>query len=216
MLPVFFLSSKLLAQTIPIPENYKIVDTVTGDLDKDGTRELVVAYDTRKAADEFESVPRELFIYKCSKGEWIVWKKSQQALYSSRDGGMMGDPFGELEIKNGILLISHFGGSSWKWGNTDKYRFADGEFYLIGYTNFYGKPCEYWFDVDFNLTTGKMIVKKEYKDCEKGEQVINKRENEILIKKGIKITLQNRTSKDIVITTPKYKHEVYLAMSSNE
>lgn len=41
---------------------------------------------------------------------------------------MMGDPFGEIEIKNGILLVSQNGGSSWKWGHTDKYRYQDENF----------------------------------------------------------------------------------------
>jgi hypothetical protein len=199
-------------QTIPIPKNYSIVDTVLGDLDKDGIKELVVAYDTRKAEDEYESVPRELIIYKKQNNKWAVWKKSSQALLGSRDGGMMGDPFGELTITNGILLISHYGGSSWKWGHTDKYRYSNGEFYLIGHSGSYGKPCEYWQEVDFNLVTGKMIVKKEYEDCDTSDQAIYKRENETLYKKGIKIILQNRNDKEIKIVTPKYRHEIYIAV----
>jgi len=109
-----------------------------------------------------------LIIYKLQGKEWTVWKKSDQALYGSRDGGMMGDPFGDIEIKNGILLISQNGGSSWKWGHTDKYRFQNGAFYLIGYAGTYGKPCEYWTEEDFNLSTGKLVVKKEYETCKSG------------------------------------------------
>ena len=53
------------AQTIPIPVNYTIVDSVAGDLDKDGVDELVVAYNTGKEDEEkIESVPRQLIIYK--------------------------------------------------------------------------------------------------------------------------------------------------------
>ena len=143
--------------------------------------------------------------------KWIIWKQSIQALYNSRDGGMMGDPFGEIEINNGILLISHNGGSSWKWGHTDKYRYQNGEFYLVGYVSNYGKPCEYWTNVDFNLATGKMLVKKEYEDCEHSAQEIYKRENETAYKKNIKITIQSRNEKEVKIVTPKYKHEIYLA-----
>lgn len=88
-------------------------------------------------------------------------EKSKSALYGSRDGGMMGDPFGEIEIKTVFACASQNGGSSWKWGHTDKYyRFQDGEFYLIGYSCNYGRPCDYWTDVDFNILTGKMIIKR--------------------------------------------------------
>jgi len=114
LLIVLFSSIAVLGQEIPIPENYTIVDSVSGDLDKDGIKEYVVAFNTKKENDTFESIPRELRIYKKEKENWILWKISGQALYGSQDGGMMGDPFGQIEIKNGILLISQNGGSRFK------------------------------------------------------------------------------------------------------
>ncbi len=199
------------AQRIPVPQNFVLLDSVQGDLDKDGVDEMVVAYNTRKEDDSFESIPRQLRIYKMQDGKWAVWKISDQALYGSTEGGMSGDPYGGMEIKNGILLMSHAGGSSWKWGHTDKYRYQDGEFYLIGYSSTAGKPCEYWMDIDFNLLTGKMIVKKEYENCESADQEIYKRENETIYRKGLRISLQNRREKEIKMISPRYKHEIYIA-----
>ena len=197
-------------QKIPVPKNYAIVDTASGDLDKDGLKELVVAYNTAKDSEE-EGVPRELIIYKAQNSTWTVWKSSRQALLGSRAGGMMGDPLEQIEAKNGILLISQSGGSSWKWGHTDKYRYQQGEFYLIGYTSSSGKPCEYWQVVDFNVSTGEMVVTKEFEDCQQSDQQIYKRENETLYKKGLKISLNNRNAKEIIVVTPKYKHQIYIA-----
>ena len=226
MLPIFESMSKLIllifislishhtlsGQDIPIPKNYSIIDSVKGDLNKDGIDELVVAYNTQKENDgTFEGVPRELIIYKKKNAAWSVWKKSKQALYGSRSGGMMGDPFGEIKIENNILYVDQNGGSSWKWGRTDKYRYQDGEFYLIGFNSNYGRPCDYWTEVDFNLSTGKIIVKKEYENCDSGDQVIDKEENETFNKKGLKITIDKRDEKEIKIITPKYKHEFYIA-----
>ena len=201
-------------QKIPLPQNYAIIDTVSGDLDKDGIKEMVVAYDTQiPTKDSSDDIPRELVIYKKTSDTWVVWQKSNQALLGSEDGGMMGDPFNEIKIENGLLHISQSGGSSWKWGYTDKYRYQNGEFYLIGYTSSGGKPCEYWQSVDFNLITGKIIVTKHYEDC--GEAYnetpkITKREDETLFQKGIKITLINRGAGGIKIVTPKYGHEIYI------
>ncbi|NMM47676.1 hypothetical protein [Marinigracilibium pacificum] len=200
----------LSAQDFTKPDCYILVDSVSGDLDKDGIKELVVAYNTQEEVD-FESVPRELIIYKTSGKEWTIWKRSKLALYSSRDGGMMGDPYGSMEIEKGILLINQNGGSSWKWGFTDKYRYQNGEFYLIGYTSFGGKLCEYWESVDFNLSTGKINVSKEYENCENGDQSIYKTESESFFEKGLKITLQNRQEKTIKITSPKYNHQIYIS-----
>jgi hypothetical protein len=156
-----------LSQRIPLPKNYTVVDTVSGDLDKDNIKELVVAYNTKTATEEYENLPRELVIYKLQEGNWTVWKKSQQALLGSQDGGMMGDPYAGMEIKNNVLQVSHYGGSSWKWGYTDKYRYQKGDFYLIGYSSEGGKMCEEWTDIDFNLSTGLLTVEKNITTAEK-------------------------------------------------
>lgn len=205
-------SRTVCGQEIPVPVNYSIVDTVSGDLDNDGKPELVVAYNTKKEDESSKSVTRDLIIYKLTNEKWAVWQTSGQALYESRGGGMMGDPFGGIEIHNGILQISQNGGSSWKWNHTDKYRFQDGTFFLIGYAANFGKICEEWTNVDFNLSTGELIVKKEYEDCETAEASIFKTESETVYEKGIKITLQNRSEREIKVVTPRYKHEIYIAI----
>jgi len=196
----------------PIPINYSVIEEVLGDLDKDGIDEFVVAYNTEKEIKD-ENILRELIIYKKDKDDcWLVWYKSKQALYGSQEGGMMGDPYGEIKIDKGVLSISQYGGSSWKWGYTDKYRFQNGNFELIGYTSSYGKVCNDWTVVDYNLSTGKLIVKKEYESCENSEQEIIKTENEIFYRRNIKVTIDKRSEKEIKIISPKYKHEIYLAI----
>jgi hypothetical protein len=208
-----FSAVKSSSQSIPIPPNYSVIDSAIGDLDKDGIDELVVAYNTKSKDDEIsKGVPREMIIYKKTNTRWTVWQKSMQALYGSRDGGMMGDPFGDISIEKGVLNIYQDGGSSWKWSHTDKYRYDGKAFRLIGYVSNNGKPCEYWMNVDFNLVTGKIIMKKEFENCDTPDQEIYKRQNESFFKKGIGITLQNRGEKEIKIVSPKYRHEIYVAM----
>lgn len=182
---------------------FQVVDSIRGNLDKDGVEELVVAYNTKivDPNDFSTSVPRKLIIYKKGESKWEVWKSSSSALMGSLDGGAMGDPFESMDITNGVLTINHWGGSSWKWGETDKYRFQNGDFYLIGYTTFSGRVCDNWVDHDFNLSTGK-IISKQYKDaCEddsyEGEK-IDKKEEEYFYK-DLKISLQNRNRGDVLI-----------------
>jgi hypothetical protein len=215
-IPIFFLAFifnlAMAGQHLDVPQNYFVVDSIRGDLDNDGKDELVVAYNMQKQPeDTFESVPRELIIYKLNGDAWSNWKSSKQALYGSHDGGMMGDPYGEMEIQNGILSVFQSGGSSWKWSLTDKYRYQDGAFFLIGYESYYGKPCEHWTDVDFNLMTGKLVVKKEYENCDEDDSVIYKEENETVYKSGLKITLEKRNNEEITILTRKYGHEIYIS-----
>ena len=187
----------------------EIIAEKIGDLDKDGIDEKVIVYETNEPT-EYGNI-REICILKKVDGKWKDWKNSKSAVLKSGEGGMMGDPFEGIEIQNGILSINFFGGSSWKWSYTDKYRFQNNRFELIGYSSNYFKLCQYWSSVDFNLSTGKLISKKEYEKCENEEQQTYKRENETFYKKNIEITLQNRQEREIKILTPKYNREIYIA-----
>jgi hypothetical protein len=183
----------------------EILDTVEGDLDGDKIPERVVIYTT---ADEGElGKIREIQIQKKSGGTWMILSKSRNAILESAGGGMMGDPYQETTIEKGILNITQAGGSSWKWGYTDKYRFQNGRFELIGHSSTYGRPGDYWTEVDFNLSTGQLNYNKEVENtAEYGQS-----RQEIYIKKGLKIDLQNRNQKEPrKIILPKTKEEVYL------
>ncbi|MCT4640635.1 MAG: hypothetical protein N4A72_23265 [Bacteroidales bacterium] len=201
-------STNVIAQIIPVPNGYSVLDTITGDLDKDNISELVVAYNT---GDEDDDVIRSLIIYKINNGVWKSWKQSDEALLTSRGGGVFGDPYQGIKIERGILIIYHYGGSNWKWSTTDKYRYQNGEFYLIGYTNTDGRPCDYWQTFDFNLSTGRINFEKIFEKCGDDYDVTTyKKEKETFYKRNLKITLQNRQNKSTRIITPKYKEQLYL------
>jgi hypothetical protein len=187
------------------PKGSTIIESVDGDLDGDKIPEKVIIYNT-KDTTEYGNI-REIQILKKINGKWIILEKSRNAILKSNDGGMMGDPYQSTEIKNGILEITQAGGSSWKWGYTDKYRFQNGHFELIGYSSSSGKPEEYWTDVDFNLSTGQLTFEKEVENTAE----YGKSKKETFIKKGLKINLQNRNQdKHREIVLPKTKEKVYL------
>jgi len=202
-----FVSLFSFGQELSIPNGYEILTEKIGDLDKDGINEKVVVYNTLDST--VSGTVREIQILKSSNGIWIEWKKSRSAVLKSEEGGTMGDPFEEVEIRDGILIISHSGGTSWRWGYTDKYRFQNNEFELIGHRNVFGKVCEYWVSLDFNISTGRIEYKKEFEDCDK-EQKIYKTEHETFYKKGVEINLSSRNLKEIKIESPKYKYTLYL------
>ncbi len=129
----------------------------------------------------------------------------------SEEGDMMGDPFEGIAIESGILKIHHFGGSSWKWRETHKYRFQNGDFFLIGRTSVYGKPCEYFTKSDFNLSTGRVSYEKQYEECDgDGEQVSSNVEKEAFTHKLAKLpTLGNVTFGKHKLVSPQLKAEIY-------
>lgn len=199
------------AQTFSIPHSYQPILEVFGDLDKDGIQERVVVYNTGDKDDPINGTDRELVIFRKESVDWKPWLHSGSAIGNSKDGGMMGDPFQGLEIVNGILVITHAGGSSWKWDRTDKYRFQHNQFELIGFTASYGKLCEYWAQFDYNLQTGRVEYKKEYERCgTDGEQEMYKTDQEVFnYKRKSPVTLTDRKSGERKMITPKYKEELY-------
>lgn len=204
-LTLMLLSTFSFAQKEFQPEGSTIMETVDGDLDGDQIPEKVIVYNTKDTA-EYGNI-REIQILKKNNGKWAILEKSRNAVLKSGDGGMMGDPYQQTEIRKGILMITQAGGSSWKWGYTDKYRFQNGRFELIGYSSSGGKPEEYWTDIDFNLSTGQLTFEKEVENTKE----YGKSQKETLIKKGLKINLQNRNQeKRREILLPKTKEKVYL------
>ncbi len=187
------------------PAGSEVIEIVDGDLDGDHIPEKVIIYNTRDTT-AYGNI-REIQILKNSNGKWAILEKSRNAVLSSNAGGMMGDPYQSTEIKKGILEITQAGGSSWKWGYTDKYRFQNGHFELIGYDSSYGKPEEYFTDIEYNLSTGLLTFSKEVENT--GEYGESKKE--AFIKKGLKINFQNRNQKEQrAIRLPKTQETIYL------
>lgn len=159
-----------VAELPPIqpPAGYNVIGEATGNLDKDSTPEKVIVYDTPKEVEL--GTERQIHIYKANKHGWELWHKSIGAVLPSRHGGMMGDPFDGIEIQRGAIVISHFGGSRQKWTYTHRFRNQNGSWELIGATVHYGAPCDYWEDLDYNLSTGKVLYTNVVENCDTDEE----------------------------------------------
>lgn len=209
---LFLVSCKtFLAQSEFSLRGYLLLDSTSGDLDKDKLPELVVAYTLEETGDALPPKPERLVhVYKKQNGQWILWLQSAEALLHKEDGGITGDPYSAIYIKSGVLYIEHFGGSSWKWHTIDTYKFYRHQFRLIGTFSYYGKCCEYWVSTDFNLISGKINYAKscDYGENYESEKCANQKETHS--RKGIFITFENRREKKYEITLPKYKEVLYL------
>lgn len=189
------------------PKGSTINETIDGDLDGDKIPEKVIVYNIPTKDDSGDL--REIQILKKVNNKWTILEKSGNAILGSKDGGMMGDPYMGTKIEKGILIISHYGGSSWRWADTDKYRFQNGHFELIGNISESGRVFEFWKTIDFNLSTGQIIYTKTVENTKDSQN--GKNETEKYIKKGIKINLQNRNQgKHRKTILPQTKEEVYI------
>src|SRR5262245_2057400 len=93
----------------------------------------------------------------CDGGQFKRTALSDEAALDEDEGGVMGDPFQELKIEKGVVIIIHYGGSSWRWGVTERYRWQQNRWMLIGatYESFHATEPDGASSVtDTNLSTG--------------------------------------------------------------
>lgn len=202
--------------SIPIPKGHQQVLSCNGDLDGDGIKEYAIAFNI---ADQTKANDRELIIFKRETDGYVIWKRSSEALQPSWTGKKK-DPLNAMSIKAGVLLIHHTGGEIATWHQFDKYRYKEGDMYLIGYSFRENTDCRYNMRYhsrdEFNLETGDIILDFVTWSCNqrRGPEVIGK-EKEYMIKKGLKVTLEKRNSGEFESTTPKTRRKVKLLLKNS-
>lgn len=156
-----------------VPKGYKKVMEVKGDLDKDGTDETVLVFNTDKTASDYsekKDYKRVFYILKNDQGNLKIWKENSTLLYSSGLGFYPDDNILNIQIKNNCLVVeqSFFSNSRHTQVNKHTFRFQNGGFFLIGSYDNFADTCDFDFTNEINFSTGKVIVDKEYSSCDEG------------------------------------------------
>ena len=88
------------------------------DLNGDGTDDYVLVLERPYKETKDGDLPKDqrpLLIIINENGTLKVAKRSEKVVYCSKCGGMMGDPFMGVNTQNKRFVVSHYGGSRWKW-----------------------------------------------------------------------------------------------------
>jgi hypothetical protein len=146
-----------------VPKGWQLLQSAAdGDLNKDGLDDLVgVIEKTTKTEPDpgQDGPPRILFIaFQKPGGGYELSVQANKAILLSNDGGAFGDPLQQVEIGRGTVQVSYYGGSGERWNHTDKFRFQDGGWFLIGVTTETSRTdgSDEGTSEDINLLTGKM------------------------------------------------------------
>ena len=153
---------------INLPANLTMVAKAQGDLNQDGLNEQVFVVEPQTMDQETDAAPprRVLVYHQVAEDAWLLWQDIPGGVLSSDAGGMLGDPFQEVKVERGALVIDHFGGSRIRWHYTHRFRWQNEQWQLIGATIVYGAPCDYWHSCDYNLPTDKVVAKWETENCD--------------------------------------------------
>lgn len=123
-----------------IPKGYTFLYAQNGDLNLDGIPDVllvtefnnqIVVNDSTEA--EIDQGTRPLLILlRDSSNQLNLVKRNDNTVLCKECGGVWGDPFQSIAVKNGYFSIEHYGGSSWRWTSviTYKYNKQKGEWFL--------------------------------------------------------------------------------------
>lgn len=151
-----------------IPEGWSLRDSSSGLLDNDEFIDfaIVIQLDDTLLLSKIlgddtmteEYRPRILLILsKTAENSFRKSCQSNQAILAENEGGMMGDPFQSLEIKNHELSFSFKGGAAVEWGLAYHFRYNEGGYYLFqALSNGKGQGETYHYEYD--LSTGELSI----------------------------------------------------------
>lgn len=148
---MFFLLAFLFGNAFATSENYfdergvEVIGQYDGDLNADGMddRILVLANENESNSKEGDDAyyRRIIVLLGVKTGGFKKVAESKKIVLCKSCGGMMGDPFTNVEISPPFFTISHYGGSAWRWSQdiTFKYNKKNNEIYLdkISYSTFH-------------------------------------------------------------------------------
>ncbi len=120
---------------VHIPEGYQVLDTAFGNLNFDSFPDLIMVLKSPKEDTTFDSaytVRPLLILYGNKNGSYTLAFKNNSVVRCISCGGLMGDPFEGIAIKNGSFSVEHYGGSSVRWSEETTFTFnkKKGRFYL--------------------------------------------------------------------------------------
>ena len=175
---LFLFQLDSFAQTITKDYNFthKIME-ISGDLNKDSLPDkVIVTQDTLN-----ENAPYKLQIFfKEPNGQSKLIVTSIKIIEpqypQGRDGYRTGNGFSDVTIKNGILSLNF---ELLRGHYEHKFRFQNGNFELIGFSEVSSDGHGVMQTTDFNLSTGIRVEKSERYDSDK---ILSNKKKKILIR----------------------------------
>ncbi|HEX5708912.1 MAG TPA: hypothetical protein VFX96_16550 [Pyrinomonadaceae bacterium] len=146
-----------------VPSGWRLLGSAEGDLNADGRADLALAlaHDAEQSdPGDIWQEPRLLVIaLREANGKLRRSAVSQEAVMCRGCGGVFGDPFADMRIERGALVVDHYGGSRDRWSFVDRFRYDGGRWVHIGATERHMDSFEPDFEEsrDANLSTGLVI-----------------------------------------------------------
>ena len=115
-----------------IPNDYSTLNVTMGNLNLDSINDIILVIkkngeDTISNLDDNPERRPLLILVGQSDNTFKLVKKNDNVVYCVDCGGMMGDPFTGIAIKNGYFSVEHYGGSAWRWTRIITFKYSPEE-----------------------------------------------------------------------------------------
>lgn len=182
-----------------LPKGFVVVNTIKGDLNKDGAEDCVFII---KSTDKNQIITNESGerLDRNRRGIIVLFKKGNQfelatknhKCFSSEneDGGVYFAPELSVNIKKGNLIIYYSHGRYGYWSYT--FRFQNSDFQLIGYDNAYRSNfVSDWVTFDeesINFLNKKKLIREVIKTTKDGKEIFKETSKSVAVSKLIKLS----------------------------
>ncbi len=111
-----------------LPAGYTVLAAQQGDLNRDALPDWAVVLrrpDEKQTSDVVaHPTKRPLLLFVGGPGgTYSLAARTDNAVYCVDCGGIMGDPFQDVAIKNGYFTVEHYGGSAQRWTRFVTFRY---------------------------------------------------------------------------------------------
>ena len=130
----FGLNSQAQPQTLQsfIPADYSILDSASGDINKDSKKDILIILKSNQEENTGDTGRPLLVLLGSGKELYELAARSDSVVLCKACGGVFGDPYAGMTVKNNFFSIEHYGGSNWRWTRiiTFRYDLKTGKIYL--------------------------------------------------------------------------------------
>jgi hypothetical protein len=106
-----------------IPDGFSILDSASGDINKDGRKDLLVILKNNVEETNGDTTRPLLILTGSGTGLYDLSGRNDSVVLCKACGGIFGDPYAGMTVKNSFFSIEHYGGSNWRWTRIITFRY---------------------------------------------------------------------------------------------